>query len=254
MKRTWHGASAARREKRRCACGSRSIATSVPDAPRRCATRRAWPPSPKVQSIAVWPGCGSSSSSSSRASTGTWFWRAARRSVPAAGRSRAGPLSRRRTGRRRDDGMSSSVVDTCGDLRDAAEQRRSIVVPALFAPHLQAVSRADHDHLPVKASVLAEEARDHDPARRVELAVLGAAEEEALELGQARRERRQVGERTAAVAGVLLRLPDADAGLVVDEHPQDDAVGERRAVASGDGEPFLRIERVIEGAAKENHW
>ena len=71
MKRVRQGASAANSAKRASAAGSRSIAISVPSGPSRSATRRAWPPPPKVQSTAVCPGSGASSEISSGARTGT---------------------------------------------------------------------------------------------------------------------------------------------------------------------------------------
>src|SRR5256885_14332568 len=70
-KRVSHSTSRAKLSNRSAAAGSRSTHTSVPPGPMRPATRRAWPPSPKVQSIAVSPGRGSRSSISSPASTGT---------------------------------------------------------------------------------------------------------------------------------------------------------------------------------------
>src|ERR1039457_2951989 len=109
--------------------------------------------------------------------------------------------------------MSSSVVDMRGDLGDAAQQRRLVLVPAVLAPQLKTLSGSDDHDLLLQARVIAEEARNHDSPRGVEVRVLGAAVEEALELGQSRRQRRQIGERAAAVALVLLRMPNADAGL-----------------------------------------
>ena len=83
--------------------------------------------------------------------------------------------------------MSSRMVDTRGYLCDAAEQRRSMVIPTSSVPQLQAVTDSDDDDLLLKSSVLAEEAGDHDPPGGVELRVLGRAVEEALQLGQPRR-------------------------------------------------------------------
>jgi hypothetical protein len=82
--------------------------------------------------------------------------------------------------------MSSRMVDTRGYLCDAAEQRRSMIVPAASIPKLQAVADADDDDLLLQTGVLAEKAGDHDPPGGVELRVLRGAVEEALELGQPR--------------------------------------------------------------------
>src|SRR4051795_2905587 len=71
MKRVLHATSAANSSKWLSATGSRSMQMSVPPEPMRSATRRAWPPAPKVQSTASSPGCGSRMSISSPASTGT---------------------------------------------------------------------------------------------------------------------------------------------------------------------------------------
>src|SRR5664279_2326993 len=158
MKRTEHATSCASSWKRCSASGSRSIATSVPEEPKRSASRRAWPPSPKVQSIAVCPGCGSSSANSSAASTGVWplqpaCWPLWGRSVLA---SCLAPEAddRPRGGRRCERLMSSSVVDMRGDLRDAAEQRRSVGVPGVLAPKLQPLAGPDDDDLLVQLGVL----------------------------------------------------------------------------------------------------
>src|ERR1700683_1780311 len=239
MKRTEQAVSAASAAKRSCASGSRSIAMSVPSGPSRCATRRACPPSPKVQSIAVWPGWGSSSSSSSRASTGVWaplalaspscLWAARARAARLEDEPRAGGLAspepflracttigdrpevRPSIPARR--AISGSVIGTGGDLRDAAQQRRSMFAPGGLGPQLHAVAHAHHDDLLGQSGVLAEEARDHDAPGGVKLGVVGAAVEEALQLGQARRQRRQLGQGALGVALVLLRTPHAHARL-----------------------------------------
>src|ERR1700684_4106200 len=215
MKRSSPSTSSASRAKRSCASGSRSIAINVPCEPRRSATSRACPPSPNVQSITVCPGCGASSASSSSASTGVWA-RAPAALVPPVNRSRslsalaAADEGRPRDGRRFDRLISSSVVDMRGYLGDAAQQRRSVLVPGVLAPQLQAIADANDDHVLLQLSVLAEEAGDHDPPGRVEIGGLRAAVEEALELRATRRERRQLGERAAGVALVLLWVPNAE--------------------------------------------
>src|SRR5271165_1415481 len=174
MKRIEQAVSSARAAKRSSASGSRSIATSVPDAPSRSATSRAWPPSPNVQSMAVCPGLGSSSSTSSRARTGVWEVGAADppwaqdaagawAERPSAGGYAASPEARRRresSGVRWPDlrlgTMSLSVVDTGGHLRYAGEQRRSMVAPRALVPQLEAVAHADDDDVLGQMGFLAE--------------------------------------------------------------------------------------------------
>ena len=56
MKRVAQATSAAKAAKCSSACGSRSMQISSPAAPIRSATRRAWPPAPNVQSIAICAG------------------------------------------------------------------------------------------------------------------------------------------------------------------------------------------------------
>src|ERR1700677_1129109 len=224
MKRTEQATSPASSSKRSAASGSRSIPMNVPSAPRRPAISSAWPPPPNVQSIAVWPGRGSSRSISSPASTGMCVLL-----------------------------MSSRMVDTRGYLCDAAEQRRSMVIPAAPVPQLQAIAHPDDDDLLLQAGVLAEKAGDHDPSGGVELGVLRGAVEEALELVQPRRQRRQLRERALGVALVVLGAPDPDAGLQVDRHRDHHALGQRRAVAGRHREPVLRVEGVVEGAAERDH-
>ena len=77
-RRSRHGRTASRRAPRgrsarsaRSAAGSRSIAISVPSGPIRSASRREWPPPPKVQSTTVSPGWGAVSRITSAARTGT---------------------------------------------------------------------------------------------------------------------------------------------------------------------------------------
>src|ERR1700686_3438858 len=150
------------------------------------------------------------------------------------------------------EGMSISVVDTCRYLRAATQQRRSVLVPALAIPQLQAISRADYDDLPGQARVLAQEAWDHDASGSIQVGVVGAAVEEALELRQARGERRQLSQRALAVALVVLGPPDAHARLEVHRHRQNHPFGQCRAVASRNREAVLGVKRVVEGPA-ESH-
>src|SRR5689334_22427177 len=241
--------SPASRSKPSCASGSRSIAISVPADPRRAAMRPAWPPSPNVQSIAVCPGRGASSSTSSGARTGTW--EAAPPAASRAGRPATPPRrSRRGEDPRRERVISSSVIEARRDLLHFAEQLRRVLGPAVPAPELQTGPGADDDDVLLDCRVPAQKGRHDHPPCRVELRLDRVAVEKALHFAEPGRERGQLVERAAAVALVVARVPDADARFEVHRKRQDDAVRERSAVAGGHGEAVLRIERVVEGAAK----
>src|SRR3954469_24772305 len=146
--RVWHGASRANSSKRSSAAGSRSMHTSVPVGPMRSATSRAWPPSPKVQSTAISPACGSSRSMSSPARTGTW----------------ARIMSRR-------------MAKALRDPDDLAIQRLLILQPAAPVPHLEVVQVADHDDLLRDARMAEQRCVECHPAGRVELGVPGVSRE-----------------------------------------------------------------------------
>src|ERR1039458_1577033 len=109
--------------------------------------------------------------------------------------------------------MSSRMVDTRGYLSDAAQQRRSMVIPTAPVPQLQAVPHPDDHDLLLQFRVLAEEGGDHDPPGRVEVHVLRAAVKEALQLCQPGGERRQLSQRALGVALIVLRAPDSHTGL-----------------------------------------
>src|SRR3954453_7584579 len=115
---------------------------SVPSGPIRSATSRAWPPSPKVQSIAMSPGCGSSRSISSPARTGTC----------------ARVMSRR-------------MAKALRDPHDLAIQRLLVGLPAAAIPDLEVVEVADHDDLLRDARMLEQRRVECHPAGRVELGV-----------------------------------------------------------------------------------
>src|SRR3954470_15407613 len=166
MKRSRHGASSARAEKRSSAAGSRSTAMSSPSGPSRSATRRAWPPPPNVQSTATSPGCGSRSSISSPARTGTWV------AV-----------------------MSSRMAKAAGDVGKLIRKRLVVVGPGGAAPDLEAVARAGHHDVLGQLAVLEQEARDADPAGRVELRVQRVGREEPVQLARLVRQRVQAIER-----------------------------------------------------------
>src|SRR6185437_11996679 len=96
--------------------------------------------------------------------------------------------------------MSSRMVKARGDLCDAVEQRRSVFVPAGPVPQLQAVAGPHDNDLLAELGVIAEKARNHDAPGSVQLGVVGAAVEEALELGEPGGERRQLGQGALGVA------------------------------------------------------
>src|SRR4051794_15615782 len=183
-KRVRQGTSSANAAKRAPEAGSRSTAISSPSGPRRSATRRAWPPAPKVPSTATSPGRGSRSSSSSGASTGTW--------------SRA---------------ISPSMAQCGGDARDVVGEGGVVVGPAAAVPDLQAVVRAGHHDLLAEPAVLEQEAREHDAAGAVELGVVGVGGEEALELLGLRGDGVHPLQRGLGVGVVRGRRPDRDAGI-----------------------------------------
>src|SRR5947208_14028165 len=106
---------------------------SVPLAPIRPATSRAWPPSPKVQSSAVAPGWGSRSSISSPASTGTCVR----------------VMSRRMAKVLRDAG------DVVGKVGLVGRVARSI-------PDLEVVAVADDDHVLRDPGVLEQRRAERD--------------------------------------------------------------------------------------------
>src|SRR4051794_34758700 len=138
MNRSRHGASSAMAAKRSSAAGSRSTAISSPSGPRRSATRRAWPPPPKVQSTATSPGCGSRRSISSPASTGTWA-----------------------------EVMSTRMAKAGGELFDV--DLGVLGGPGVAVPDLQRGADAgDHDVL-LQARVLHEARRHHHAPRGVDL-------------------------------------------------------------------------------------
>src|SRR3954452_6481057 len=153
MKRVSHGTSRAKASKRSSAAGSRSMQMSVPAGAMRSATSRAWPPSPKVQSTTVSPGCGSSRSISSPARTGTCV-----------------------------RVMSRRMAKALSDLDDLVAQFPLVGDPLVPIPDLEVIE-VPHDHdLFLDRGVVQKLLIQHHAAGRVELAVEGAAREEPGEL------------------------------------------------------------------------
>src|SRR3954454_16375326 len=158
--RVWHGASRANSSKRSSAAGSRSMHTSVPVGPMRPATSRAWPPSPKVQSTAVSPACGSSRSISSPARTGTCV-----------------------------RVMSRRMAKALRDLDDLAIQLLLVGLPAGAIPHLDVVQVAHHHDLLLDPRVVEQLLPERHAAGRVELHVPGVPREVAREAAALLRDR-----------------------------------------------------------------
>src|SRR5256884_5663347 len=199
--------------------GTRSPLRSPPAGPIRPATSRACPPSPKVQSIAVSPTCGSRSSISSPARTGTWV-----------------------------RVMSRRMVKALGDLLDLPRHVLLGARPAGPIPDLDVVLMAHHDDLLVDPRVVEQRLVQGDPARGVELRVEGSAGEEPDHLARAWADRVELPHHAIREAREGLGRPDCDAG--VEPPDQNKSVGERGAELGGDVEPVLRIERVIEVPAE----
>src|SRR5512132_3237803 len=219
MKRVRQATSAASSAKRSAAPGSRSIAMSSPPAPKRSATRRAWPPPPKVQSIATSPGCGSSRSMSSPASTGTC-------AMP----------------------MSTSMAEGGGDVGELVGERRVVPGPVRAVPDLEAVAGAGHHDLLAQPGVLEQEARHHDAPGGVEVAVERVGAEEARELAGLLRERVHALQRGPGVGLEVAGCPHLHAAL--DALGEDYSIRQRSPELGRDGEPVLRVEAVVEGSAE----
>src|SRR5215207_6514575 len=218
-KRVSQATSAASSSKRDSAAGSRSMQTSVPVEPSRSATRRAWPPAPKVQSTAVSPLAGAVTSISSPASTGTC----------------TGLMSRR----------MAKALRHLPDFRVEGLLDRA---PALRAPDLEVIPDA-HDHdLLLDRRVREQRRRQGHPAARVELDLEGVALVETAQLAVLGAHRVQLPERALDDRLVRVRRPDRHAGLgILGEHGP---VREGRAKASRDAQPVLRVQRMLEVTSK----
>src|ERR687896_1779058 len=164
--RVWQGASRASSSKRSSATGSGSMHTSVPAGPSRSATRRAWPPAPKVQSTAVSPVAGDVRSISSPASTGTW----------------------RRL-------MSRRIAKALRHLPDLGVEGLLLLLPALPRPDLEVVPHADHHDLLLDARMREQRRRQRHAATGVEVDLERVALKEARHLAVLRAHRVQTGKR-----------------------------------------------------------
>src|SRR3954469_15032736 len=221
MKRVSHGSSAASSAKCSSATGSRSMAINVPSGPSRSATSRACPPAPNVQSTAVSPAWGAITSTSSAARTGTWpsaLWR----------------------------GMSSRMAKSVRDVVHLGGQAVVEDLPGALVPDLQAVFGAHDDDVLLQRGVLHERGRQADAAGVVELAVVRVAAVEVLDRARLARHRVQALERSRHARLEVGAGPQLDAG--VHAARENKTIGEPVAELGRDGEPVLRVERVVEGA------
>src|SRR3954454_4401609 len=239
-KRVEQGASSAKDSKRASAAGSRSTQISVPAGPIAAAIRRACPPPPKVQSTAVWPGRGASSSVSSAARTGLCSVgmkkRFARSRDAVAGdgaRCARAAISLRRSVR----------GQALGDLRRGGVQLGLLLGPILGVPDLQVLPGPDHDAGTGEAGVLDQRPGHPDATGGGELLVEGAAVEAAAQLARVAPEG---AVRREEAVGELLELlgrvhPDAGVEALGENNP----IGERRPDPRRDGEAILGVETVL---------
>src|SRR4051795_9528217 len=218
-KRVWQTASRANSSKRSSAAGSRSMHTSVPVGPMRSATRRAWPPSPNVQSTAISPGCGSTRSISSPASTGMCV-----------------------------RVMSRRMAKALSDLDDLVAQFPLVGDPLVAIPHLEVIEVPhDHDLLRDGAVVQKRLIQSH-AAGGVELGVEGAAREESRELPALGAEGPEPAQEALRPLLEPIGRPDRHAGL--QRLRQNHSTGERRAELGWDVQSLLGVERVVEVPAE----
>src|SRR5258708_5779933 len=122
------------------------MAISFPSPFRRRASRSAWPPAPKVQSITVSPGRGSRFVTTSSARTGTW---------------------------------SASVGKTLGNIFRSPFIVRLPGAPGSPIPDLQVIPSSEHRHVALELRAPQQRCRNHHAALPVELALRGGAEEDA---------------------------------------------------------------------------
>src|SRR5215211_1485444 len=218
-KRVSQGAPRARSSNRASADGSRSMHTSVPPGPTLSATRRAWPPAPKVQSTAVSPRAGRTRSINSPASTGTWVRL-----------------------------MSRRIAKALGHLPDLRVEGLLLALPALLAPDLEMVPHTDHHDLLLDHRMREERRRQSHPAGRVELDLERVPLVEARELAVLGPHRVQPAQRAPDDRLVGVRGPDGDAGLRV--LGENRSGGEGRAEPGRNAQPVLRVQRMLEVAPK----
>src|SRR5436305_3656157 len=221
-KRVSHATSRAKSSKRSSAAGSRSTHTSVPVGPMRSATKRAWPPSPKVQSTASSPGPGWSTSINSPASTGTCVLV-----------------------------MSRRMAKVLRDPDDLAIELLLVGLPAAAIPDLEVVDGPYDHHLLADSRVLDKRLVERHATRRVELHVPRVPREVGAEPAPIAAQGIEVREEARGEGLELLRRPDRDAGL--DPLLKNHSVREGSAERGGHVVSVLRVERVVELPA-ERQW
>src|SRR4051812_27747910 len=218
MKRVEQATSSEKAANCASACGSRSMQMISPAGPIRSATRRAWPPDPKVQSIATAPGSGSRTSSSSPASTGTWT-----------------VMSR--------SSVTCSTGKAARQLRHGLVESGLLLAPAGPVPDLDRVQVAHQHDLPRQLRLVDQRLGKHDPPGGVQLGVERARRIAALEVPVV-----LVPDR--AEPAHLLReavpgrcRPDRDAGLLLLR--ENDSLGQLCPELRRDRKPVLRVQRVL---------
>src|SRR3954453_14090355 len=117
---------------------------------RSCSSRRAWPPAPNVQSTTVSPGRTARSSRTSPASPGT-------------------------------GGSRPRVGKAFGNNLGAPFHLRELAAPGLTVPDLEPVAQTGDDDVLDQARVAHQRSRQRHTAGTVELALLGCAEQVALQ-------------------------------------------------------------------------
>src|SRR3954452_23173787 len=125
------------------------MATKRPSSPRSSASRRAWPPAPKVQSTTVSPGRTASSSRTSRASTGRC-------------------------------GSGAGGGQAFGNNLGAPFDVRKLAAPCVAVPDLEPVTQAGDDDVLAQRGVRQQRPAERDAALAVELALLRRSVQVAL--------------------------------------------------------------------------
>src|SRR3954447_2390804 len=161
--------------------------------------------------MAVSPGCGSSRSISSPASTGTWV-----------------------------RVMSRRMAKALRDLDDLAIQLLLVRLPAAAIPDLDVVEIADHDDFLLDPGVLHQRLAEGHAAGRVELHVPRVPREVAREAAALLGDRVEVAEEALRPLLERRRRPDRDAGL--EGLGENHSIGERRPELGGHVQPLLCVE------------
>src|SRR3954447_22213531 len=144
--------------------------------------------------------------------------------------------------------MSTSMAEGGGDVGELVGERGVVVGPGAAIPDLEALAGAGDDDLLAQAGMLEQEGGDHHAPGGVEVGVERVGAEEPRELARLGRERVHALQGTAGVGLEVARRPHLHAAL--DALGKDDAVRQRSTELRRDGEPVLRVEAVVEGAAE----